>query len=702
MSIPLAVMDNHFLTEYEGSQLLADFGLPIAKNALATTVEEAKKQAQQMVYPVVLKGMSKQITHKTEAGIVAINIQDEQTLTKKFQEIMQNAANYDPLAIMDGILVQEMVSSGIELIVGIKKDPIFGHNLVIGMGGTLVEVLNDFAMRLMPVSRQDILDMIAQLKSTKILDGYRGKPGINKEVLIALCKNLNDVVVAHPQIQELDFNPVIFGNEQAVICDVRILLENCPKKTHIQRSLEHVHRFLKPKSIAIVGASTNPRKNGGRLVKYLKENHYEGKVFPINPGATEIIGYRCYPSLLDIEEPIDVVCIIVAAHQVPEVIRQCQQKGVHNVIIYSSGFAEIGEEGKRLQQEIIDLAIEGDIRIIGPNVIGVASPNDQVYMAFGSALDTKDKVKGSIAFISQSGAIGSALISRAWENKVGFSRWVTLGNEADLTAADFIDVFAEDEQTKVISVFMEGVKDSITFEKATAKALKNRKPVLVFKTGGSEIGKLAVQSHTGSIAGDAAVYKEAFKKFNVIEVEYIEELYEMAATLENQPLPKGNRMGVLTASGGVCSIIADLCEKYGLEIPNLGETSEKIKRFIPDFGSAQNPVDVTAEVIAKPEMFKQVLELMVQDEQLDGILIMLTSNADPGALVIAQAIYEVYEKSEKPIIVGRLGANAIAPKAVDFYQKNNFFVYPNPEKIVRAMKYLVQYSDILIKNNINS
>lgn len=688
-------LDTYFLTEFEGAQLLAKYSLPLAANSLAQTAEEASLQAQQIGFPVVLKGMSKQITHKTEAGIVKIRIHNNEDVQLQFREIEQNARQYNPNAILDGVLVQKMADPGIELIIGIKKDAIFGHCLVIGMGGTLVEVLNDFSLRVMPVTEQDVLEMVQQLKSKKILEGYRGQDGINIKQLISICMKLNEVVKEHPVIEELDLNPVIFSGEEATICDVRILMDHSSQPAVARRSLEHVEKFLKPQSIAIVGASSNPKKNGGRLIKYLAENQYSGHVYPINPKADQIQGYKCFSSLLDIDEPIDVVCIIVAAQHVPEVMRQCQAKHIHNVIIYSSGFAEIGEEGQRLQQEIYNIAVEADIRIIGPNVIGVASPNDNIYMAFGSALDTKDKVKGGIAFISQSGAMGSALLSRAWENKIGFSRWVTVANEADLTAADFIEVFAEDEQTKVISVFMEGLQNVAAFEQAAAKALAANKPVLIYKTGESDIGKMAVQSHTGSIAGDNEVYEAAFKKHKVIRVEQIEDLIDMAVSLERQPLPKGNRVGILTASGGACSIIADLCAKNGLEIPRLTTTADKIMNYIPKFGSAINPVDVTAEVIAKPEIFKQVLEEMVQDKNLDGILVMLTSNADPGARIIAEAIYEVYEKYDKPIIVGRLGANIIAPEAVGFYNEKQFLVYNNPEKIVKAMKYLVQYRNIL-------
>ncbi|MFJ7637769.1 acetate--CoA ligase family protein [Peribacillus sp. NPDC097225] len=692
------VEEKTFLTEYEGAKLLKKFKLPVAPAELAKTREEAVIFADKIGYPLVLKGMSPQITHKTEAGIVKVNIQDEQQLLEAYEAITNNAIAYDASAKLEGVLIQKMSQKGLELILGIKRDPVFGHLLVLGMGGTFVEILKDFSMRIMPVSKQDVLSMVDELKSAELVKGYRDQAGIDMSLLVDICQKLNELVTLHPEIMELDLNPVIFSAEGPLICDVRILNEPVIELEGERRSLENLDKLLHPSSIAIVGASSNEKKNGGRLVKYLVENQFKGKVFPINPKADEIFGHRVYPSLTHVTEPIDVACIIVAAQSVPGVMRECQQKGIKNVIIYSSGFAETGAKGALLQQEILSIAKEAGIRIVGPNVIGVASPNDNVYMAFGSALTTKEKVAGGIGFISQSGAMGSALLSRAWENKVGFSRWVTVANEVDLTTSDFIETFAEDSQTKVISAFMEGLKDAKAFERATQKALDAKKPVLVYKTGRSEVGKRAVQSHTGSIAGDEAVYSAAFRKYNVLPVEQIEDLIEVAAIFEKQPLPKGNRIGIVTASGGACSVIADLCTANGLEVPELTETAEKIKQYIPVFGAANNPVDVTAEIIGNPDMFKKVLTAVVEDSQIDGVLVMLTSNADPGALVIAEAIYEVFQSHQKPIIVGRLGATAIAPKAVSFYQEKQFFVYPNPEKIVKAMKYLVDYERILRMN----
>lgn len=687
-----------FLMEHEGAKLLRKFDLPVAKSILATTEDQAITYASEIGYPVVLKGMSPEITHKTEAGIVKLDIQTEEQLVQNYNQIYNNAKVYDTSATIAGILVQEMAPKGIELIFGIKKDAVFGHQLIIGLGGTMVEIMQDFTMSMMPVSEQDIEMMLSELKSSKIIEGYRGQGGIEKERILSICMKLNRLVEEHPEIVELDLNPVMFSTHQTVICDVRILMTGTQQVRIKEKDLTHIEQLINPKSIAVVGVSTNETKNGGRLFRYIAENEFPGELYPINPSAEQIRGYKAYPSIAAIPYPIDLACIIVAARQVPEVMEQCVEKGVKAAIIYSSGFAEIGEEGKQLQEQILEIAKKGNILVLGPNSIGIASPSKKIYTAFGAALESKVKVSGDIGFISQSGAMGSALLSRSWEQGIGFSRWISVANEADLSISDFIHVLANDELTKVITVFMEGIKDVTAFERATSAAFSQQKPVLVYKTGRTDAGKKAVQSHTGSMAGEDAVYEAVFKKYNVLRVSQIEELVDIAAAFEIQPLPKGNRIGIITASGGVCSILADLCSNAGLEIAEFTNNSNLIRELVPEFGSANNPIDVTAEIIGKPEMFKKILEAVVADEGVDGVLVMMTSNADPGAEVIAEAITDVFKQSTKPIVLGRLGATAIAKKGMEYYRKKKFVVYPNPEKIVQVMKCLVDYSSMLRKS----
>lgn len=688
----------NFLMEFEGAELLRKYHLPVAKSQLAASKEQAFEIAENIGYPVVLKGMSKDIVHKTEAGVVKLNISNAMELTKAYDEIIKNALSYNSEAEIAGILVQEMAPKGIELIFGIKKDPVFGHQLIIGFGGTLVEIMKDFTMRMMPVSEQDIDEMLKELKSYPILKGYRRQAGVNIDLIKKICFGLNRLVEDYPDIEELDLNPVIFANNNAIIADVRILKGNHTRvKSTSTSSLENVKYLLNPRSIAVVGASQNEKKNGGRLFRFIVENGYDGKLYPINPRAEEIRGYKAYPSIKDVPGEVELACIIVDAKLIPKIMEECVEKGVKAAIIYSSGFAEVGDEGKQLQEQVLSIAKKGNICVLGPNSIGLASPGKKIYTAFGNALESKVKIPGKIGFASQSGAMGSALLSRAWEQGVGFSRWISVGNEMDLTTSDFIKVLAEDEETKAIAVFMEGIKNAEAFENGMKKALEKKKPVVIFKTGRSSIGKKAVQSHTGSIAGDDQVYSTAFKKFGALRVYRLEDLIDIPRAFTVQPLPKGNRIGIVTASGGACSVIADLCSERGLEVPELKESAEEIMKVIPPFGSAQNPVDVTAEIIANPEMFRKVLEIVLNDETIDGVIVMLTTNADPGAKIIAQSILDVFKESTKPIVVGRLGANMIAPEAMALYEKANFPVYPTPEKVVNVMDYLVQYSRILQK-----
>lgn len=694
-NITLNEKKSYFLMEHEGASFLEELNLPYAKSQFVISENEAVIAAKKIGYPIVLKGMSEDIVHKTEANIVKLSLRNELQIRNAYKEIVKNVQKTNSKAYLAGVLVQEMSEKGIELIFGIKKDAIFGHQLVIGFGGTLVEIMKDFSMRMMPVSESEVDEMIRELKSYSILKGYRGQEGVNIEKIKKICLGLNKLIKNKPEIEELDLNPVIFKGKEALICDVRILIGEKNKLRHEPRSLKAVEQIINPSSIAVIGASRNENKNGGRLFRYIVENNYPGKLYPVNPGAKEIRGYKAYASLNDIPEQIDLACIIVSATQVIDVMKECIEKKIKSVIIYSSGFAEIGESGEKLQNEILSVAKEGDIRVLGPNSIGIASPSKNIYTAFGAALESVEKVPGNIGFISQSGAMGSALLSRAWEKKIGFSRWITVANEMDLSATDFIEVLADDDLTKIISVFMEGLKNSTAFERASRKAFENKKPLIIYKTGRSDIGKQAVESHTGSIAGDAEVYSAAFKKNRVLQVDQVDDLIDVSVALDVQPLPKGKNIGVITASGGACSIIADLCSEKGLEVPKLTKESEKIKNLIPPFGSAENPIDLTAEVIAQPEMFKEVMQTLIDDSNIDGVVVMLTTNADPGASTIANAIIDVFSTSKKPIVLGRLGAETIAPDAINIYKNNNFPVYKTPEKAVNIMHYLVQYKELI-------
>ena len=378
-------------------------------------------------------------------------------------------------------------------------------------------------------------------------------------------------------------------------------------------------------------------------------------------------------------------------------IKDCIEKGIKAAIVYSSGFGETGEEGRKLQQEIVQIAREGGLRLVGPNTVGIVNPIQKTYTAFGMALEANNPLIGHIAFITQSGALGGALVSRAWEQNIGFSRWIASGNEADLTTGDYIKLLASDEHTKAIGIFMEGVKNGGQFIEAANAAADAGKPIIVYKTGRSELGGAAVQSHTGSLAGDDKAYDAMFKQYGVIRVSVVWDVLDAASAFASQPLPNGNRVGIVSTSGGACSMLADECSEAGLEVVKLPEETEAIVRqYIPPFGSYKNPIDITAEVLSKPEIFKKVLEVLVAEQSIDSVIIMLTTSADPVASKVAKAIIEVSQSCEKPLLIARMGAEFLAPQALPYLIQHNMPVYPTPDRVVKALKSMVQYSKYLV------
>jgi acyl-CoA synthetase (NDP forming) len=688
-----------FLTEYEGTSILAKYHFPVAEGKLAATESEAVSFARELSYPVVMKLMSPDIIHKSDAGCVLLNIRSDEEAKTAFDTLYLNAARYKPSADIHGVLVQRMFPKGLELIVGVKRDPVFGHMITVGAGGVLVELLHDFSTALVPVTRREAEEMLHQLKIYPLLNGYRGAEILDQEAVIQLILQLNDLCIQMEEISELDLNPVFVYEQGVRITDVRILMETkeAPKSLRITTASQ-LDAMFNPRSIAVVGASSNIKKNGGRLVHYLLKHGYTGKLYPVNPGSDEIMGHPCFPDISSIPDEVDLACLIVRADLTPALLEECARKGVKAAIIYSSGFAEIGEQGRLLQEQVLAAAEKGGIRLCGPNSIGIASPNKKIYTAFGMALQTDKPLPGNIGFVSQSGAMGSSLLSRAWEQGVGFSRWISVGNEADMTIPDFIKFLVNDPDTSVISCFIEGIQNGRSFLEAAQKAKEARKPLIVYKTGRSTEGQRAVQSHTGAIAGNDQAYKTAFKKSSVIQVENVGELIDVSKAFMQIKSPRGRRMGIVTASGGACSVVADECSLQHLEVPVLSqETQRVLSESIPPFGAVQNPVDVTAELLSKPEMFKQVLQAVSADPSIDAIIVMLTTSADPIASVVAKAIVEVRNDTDKPIVVGRLGADFLAPQALEYFHQHNVPIYVTPDRVVKVMKYLVDYGEMLDK-----
>ena len=677
-------------------RLLTRYGIPAPRQALVESlvVRDVVAAAADFKWPLVLKAVGPSLVHKSDRGGVRTNLSSSIDLE---QSALDMAASIPEAT---GFLVQEQVDSGIELIIGCRRDPTFGPVVLVGLGGVWVEVLGDVAIRLAPVSHDEALSMLADLRAAQILDGYRGQPAVDRNALADLLVNIGRMAHEHTEMIELDLNPVIAGPDGQCAVDARVLISDRPQLRSENISTDaalNVSRLLAPRSIAIIGASEDREKAGGRLFHYLLKHGYTGTLYPVNPRASEVMGHQSYPSVADLPDTPDLACIATSAATVPDIVAECGSNGVPSAIVFASGFAEAGDEGRSLQQATVDAARSTGIRLCGPNTVGVVNSSAEVSMcaAFGMAFEVEQLPRGDIAFITQSGALGGSLLSRAWAEGIGFSHWVSSGNEADLNLSDYFSYLVDQPDASVIAIFMESLQDPELFIAAARRARSLGKRVAVYKTGASEVGRRAVQSHTGSLAGDDAVYDAIFRANGVARVRDLQALVDASVALSWQPLPRGRRVGVISASGGACSVIADECARHGLELPLLTRTTvDRIREIIPPFGASQNPIDVTMEINRNPEMIGRAAETLLASDEIDSLVVLMTTNADPPAIRVAEGVIKAAGSTDKPVLVARVGAEFLAPKSIALYRQAGIPLVPMPDRVVKAVRAMVDVAGL--------
>ncbi len=666
--------------------LLDTWKVPMPRQALADTPGAAAQAATGIGFPVVLKAVASGLAHKSDVGGVRVSLLTADAVADAARAMAAG------IPALNGYLVQEMAAPGLELIAGLKRDPAFGPVLMVGLGGVWVEVLRDVALRLAPVTYADATAMLAELRGAPLLSGYRGAPAVDREALVHLLVRLGRLAVADPDILELDLNPIIARSDGVIAVDVRVV--RAPFSTGVTarsaRDADAVERVLNPRSIVVVGASTSRAKQGGRLFHYLLKHGFAGPLYAVNPRASVVMGRPSFPSISELPGVPDLACIMVPAEVVPGVVEDCGRKGIRSAVVYTSGFAEIGEQGREAQAALVEVARRHGVRLCGPNTAGVVNVGASTCAAFGMAFEVERMPSGGIAFLTQSGALGSSLLSRCWDQGIGFSHWASTGNEADLTLSDYLLYLANDPAARVIAVFMESIKDPQRFIEACERARATGTPIVVYKAGASEVGQRAVQSHTGSLAGDDAVYDAVFRANGVVRVHDLQALVDGAVALAWQPLPRGRRVGVISASGGACGVIADECARQGLQIPLLpAETVARIARIIPPFGVSQNPIDVTMEITVNPGMVGQVSEILLEESCIDALIVLMTTNADPPARVVAEGVVHAARAGGKPVIVARVGAEFLAPAAIAYYRESRIPLFPMPDRAVKALKAMV-------------
>ncbi|MEL7627049.1 MAG: acetate--CoA ligase family protein [Anaerolineaceae bacterium] len=448
-----------------------------------------------------------------------------------------------------------------------------------------------------------------------------------------------------------------------------------------------INAVLKPKSIAVIGASTNPEKIGYKVVQNLKDCGYQNPVYPINPDAEEILGYKCYANIKDVPYVVDMAVITVPARFVATVTRDAGEKGVKGVSIITSGFSEVGDHA--LEDEIVSIAREYGMRIIGPNIIGVLSNSDKMNASFYNYLP----FDGKAALVSQSGALLIAMAAATYTRRVGFDKMISIGNQADLDFADLITYLNEDENTSCITLYIEGIKDGPKFMDAARKCTK---PIIALKAGNSAHGAAAAASHTGSLAGSAKVYQAAFEQSGVAQAEDLNDMFDTTLALSLQPVMKGDNLLIVTNGGGVGVLATDAAEKYGLPLKFAPEDVQvELRKHMPSFGSAKNPVDITGG--AGLEGYYEGVKYSYAHPWVDGMVVLYCETSVTEPQEIAEAIYNAQKESGvtgKPFAVSFIGGER-CEKATEWLIEHGIPTYNAPDLAVKALASLRKQDELL-------
>jgi acetyl coenzyme A synthetase (ADP forming)-like protein len=454
----------------------------------------------------------------------------------------------------------------------------------------------------------------------------------------------------------------------------------------VSKKDHQLHKLFAPRGIAVIGASSKPGKVGYAIVRNLQSSGYAGEIYPINPKAEQILGYQCYDKVENIppDKTVDLAVIALPAAAILEITKSCSKRGIHFIIVYSAGFKETGPEGAKLEAELKEFCRENDIALLGPNCVGLIDTHTPMNASFARSFSKK----GNVAFISQSGAMLVAMMDMSELLELGFSHFVSLGNKTVLNEIDFLQYAAWDPNTAVIICYLEDIVDGKKFLDI-AGSISLKKPVIILKSGSSSSGARAASSHTGSLAGADKAYSAAFKQSAVLRASSMEDMFDMAAAFSNQPLPKGNRIAVVTNSGGPGILTTDQIEELGMQMARFtAETSKELRNYLPYECSVYNPVDVLADT--PRERFQFSLEKVINDPGVDGIITLLCPATAPP-VELAQAIKDTFEKyPEKPILSAFMGGEEMQ-EGISLLRKAGLPCYSFPERAVIAMNGMVKY-----------
>ena len=704
------------LDESESKTFLREFTIPVIPERRALSAEEAARAADEIGYPVVLKGLARDIGHKTEAGLVRLGLEHSGAVRRAFQEMEQTPG-------LRGALVQPQVKAEREFLAGFFRDPQFGPVIMFGLGGIFTEALSDVSLRLAPVTEQDARDMLAEIRGRTLLRGGRNQRPADEAALARTLIGLGNLARDYPDIRELDINPLLITADGEVLAaDALAVLERMSGATRSRPAISPriTEEFFRPRSLVFIGASSQMGKWGHLLVTNVTSGRFPGTVYLVNPKGGTIAGQEAYASIASLPETPDLAVVTIPAAKISGLLDELREKGVTRIVLIASGFAETGTRGRKLEQDLVDKANSLGITILGPNTMGLCNPHHSFYCT-GSIVQPRP---GSTSMVSQSGNMGVQLLSFAEQQGIGIRSFCGSGNEAMLSVEDFLDYFAEDELTRTIMLYLESPKDGHRFLE-TARRASRKKPIVLLKGGSTKQGSKAAASHTGAMSSDSAVFDGLCRQAGVIKVDGPMDLLDLTAAFSSLPLPRGRRVAVVTLGGGWGVITADMCAQYGLELPEL---SQEILSFmdaeLPPYWSRSNPLDLVGENDLSLPV--KAMEKLAAWEGCDAIInlgilgrrafvqdyLNAVRRTDPGYTEeylqdvdrelarfeqeYVETVARLMETYEKPIFGVRLQSGG-ADRTIEEVSGHRYqsVFYHTPEKAVKACAMMYRYNCFL-------
>ena len=668
--------DRVYLMEHEVKSILEDQGISTTGSLVARSDDEAVKFFRSIGSPVALKILSPDVIHKSDTGGVKLSLDTEHEVREAYFQIMDS---FREKTVM-GISVQEMAKPGVEVIIGVTLDPTFGPVMMFGLGGVFVEILKDVSFRSIPLSEYDAEDMIEEIKGYALLKGYRG-PTADVPALRDLLLKLSDLVMENPEIKEMDLNPVFVYPQGYKVVDARIILGQAREKAIQTLPNQDLHDLFYPKSIAVIGASGTRGKLGWNVFTNLVCHNFEGKLYPINPKAEEIHGIKAYPRISDVPDPVDVAIILVSASVTPDVVKECCDCGIKYIVVESAGFAEMGEEGRLLEQKMKAIADSYGVRLLGPNCSGIINTHCSMVQSIG-IVDALGK--GSIGLVSQAGVCAAGML---WGLRqiMDFGIVATIGNKLDINETDMLSEVSQDKNINVICMYLESVKGGRRFVDV-AKQVSMTKPVIVLKSGRTDAGKKAVTSHTASLAGNDQVFSGVFRQGGIIRASDYEHMFNLAKAVSKQPLPKRDGVFIITYAGSLGVISADAVTDNGMRLSDLEPAlKERLRGLLPEYVGGLNPVDYTFSMDGKT--VKKTIEIGVESADVGSFIVVLQAEI-LGSYV--DSLKNVDYKG-KPIMACVAGKE-FAMEDVIKMEKAGIPVYSTPEQCADAISVMFRHA----------